>query len=136
MIKTLLLLPFFFSFIQVEPYQDKIRIGQYSYTTKRSKVLLKDEWYQCNWLTLYSTTGRVQCGTLLDAKRNDTVFVTGTYTVQGNKFITRNYYHYRHAHEPDSSVKVFIQNSKGELKLATYTYYYNGNAIDKLPTKL
>ena len=127
MTKTILILGFLsFLLCQAAPLQDGIRIGRFAYKTKRSTVFLKDESYNCKWLSLYSPDGAYQAGLLVEARRNDTIFVSGTYKIESDKFITKNYYHYRHPHEPDSSVRVFVQNSKGQLNLRSFIEYTNG----------
>ncbi|QHL87861.1 hypothetical protein GU926_10630 [Nibribacter ruber] len=116
------------------PLQDSIKIGKFTYKTKKAKVFLKDESYHCNWFSLYSQNGEHQAGLIIEAKRNDTLFVSGTYQIESNNFIAKNYYHFRHSHEPDSSVKTFVQNSKGKLELRSFIEFTDGvkNAI-KLP---
>ena len=64
---------------------------------------------------------------LVEAKRNDTLFVTGTYKIESNRFIVNNYYHHRHSHEPDSSQKIFVQDTKGKLKLSSFIEFADGN---------
>jgi hypothetical protein len=111
---------------QAAPLQDGIKIGNFTYTAKKSKVFLKDEFYDCKWLTLYSPSNEPQAGLLVEARRNDTLFVSGIYKIESNKFIVKNYYHHRHRHEPDSSVKTFVQNSKGRLELRSFIEFADG----------
>jgi hypothetical protein len=111
---------------QAAPLQDGIRIGKFMYKTKKSDVFLKDESYNCKWLSLYASDGEHQAGLLMEARRNDTLFVSGTYKIESNKFVTKNYYHYRHRHEPDSSVKTFVQNSNGKLEVRSFIEFSNG----------
>lgn len=111
---------------QATPLQDGIKIGKFTYKTKKSNVFLKDESYNCKWLSLYSSGGEHQAGLLFEARRNDTLFVSGTYMIESNKFITKNYYHFRNRHEPDSSVKIFVQNSKGKLDLRKFIEFTDG----------
>lgn len=127
MTKTLLILGFL-SFIvcQAAPLQEGVRIGRFSYKTKKSNVFLKDESYNCKWFSLYAPGGEHQAGLLVEATRNDTLFVSGTYRIESSKFITKNYYHYRHRHEPDSSVKTFVQNSAGKLVLQSFIEFTDG----------
>jgi len=127
MTKTLLTLAFF-SFIvcQATPLQGGIRIGKFTYTTKKSNLFLKDESYNCKWLSLYASSGEHQAGLLVEARRNDTLFVSGTYKIESNKLIAKNYYHHRHRYEPDSSVRTFVQNSKGKLELRSYIKFTDG----------
>ncbi|WP_018479757.1 hypothetical protein [Pontibacter roseus] len=105
-----------------------IRIGKFAYKTKKSKVFLKDESYHCDWFSLYSPGDEHQAGLIVEAKRNDTLFVSGTYKIEPNEFIVTNYYHYRHSHEPDSSVKIFAQHAGGKLKLSSFIEYTDGIA--------
>jgi len=129
MLRTLLLSLLATGFIQATHLQDEtIKIGKFSYKAKKSEVFLKDESYTCKWLSLYSFRGEHQAGLLLEGKRNDTLFVSGTYRVDSNRFITRNYYHYRHSFEPDSSIKVFVQNVRGKLELQSFVEYLDGKA--------
>ena len=129
MYKTLLIFGFLsFSFYSATLLQDGIRIGKFTYKTKKSKVFLKDESYHCNWFSLYSPSGEHQAGLLVEAKRNDTLFVSGTYKIVANKFIVNNYYHHRHSHEPDSSVKIFVQNARGKLEVSSFIEYADGIA--------
>ena len=111
---------------QATPLQESIRIGKFAYKTKKSIVFLKDESYNWKWLSLYSPDCEHQAGLLVEARRNDTLFVSGTYKIESNKFITKNYYYYRHRHEPDSSVRTFVQNSKGKLNLRSFIEYTDG----------
>lgn len=126
--KALLILVFLsFGLCSAALLQDGIiRIGKFTYKAKKSQLFLKDESYHCNWLSLYSPDGKHQAGLLVEARRNDTLFVSGTYKVEANKFITKNYYHHRHSHEPDSSVKVFVQNAKGKLELRSFNEFADG----------
>ena len=124
---TLLILGFlWFTVCQAIPLQDSIRIGKFTYKTKKAKVFLKDESYHCKWFSLYSQSGEHQAGLLVEARRNDTLFISGTYKIDSNKIIAKNYYHYRHRHEPDSSVKTFVQNSKGKLELRAFIEFTGG----------
>ncbi|AMM51742.1 hypothetical protein TH61_11915 [Rufibacter sp. DG15C] len=119
---------------QATPLQESIRIGKFTYKTKKDGIFLKDESYHCKTFTLYSQSGEPQAGLIIEAMRNDTLFVSGTYQIESSKFIAKNYYHYRYSHEPDSSVKTFVQNSKGKLELRSFIEFTGGvkNAI-KLP---
>lgn len=94
---------------------DIIRIGKFTYTTKKSTEFLKGESYNCKWLSLFSKNGEHQAGLIVEAIRNDTLFVSGTYRIESNRFIVKNYYHFRHQHEPDSSIKIFVQDTRGKL---------------------
>ena len=124
---TLLILAFLSLIVcQVTPLQDGIRIGKFNYKIKKSNVFLKDESYDCKWLSLYTPNGEHQAGLLVEARRNDTLFVSGTYEVEFNKFIAKNYYQHRHRHEPDSSVKIFVQNTKGKLELRSFIEFTDG----------
>lgn len=133
--KTLSILGFlWFAVCQATPLQDSIRIGKFTYKTKKVKIFLKDESYHCDWFSLYSKSGEHQAGLLMEARRNDTLFVSGTYQIETNKFIAKNYYHYRHRHEPDSSVTTFVQNSKGKLELRSIIEFTGGvKNVIKLP---
>ena len=126
--KTLLILGLLlFVFCSATLLQDDIiRIGKYTYRTKKSTVFLKDESYHCKWMSLYSLNGEHQAGLLVEARRNDTLFVSGNYRIESNKFITKNYYHHRQSHEPDSAVKVFVQNAKGKLELRSFNEFTDG----------
>jgi len=128
--KTLLLFGVsLFSICSATSLQEEIiRIGKFSYKSKKSTVFLKDESYNCNWFSLYSLSGEHQAGLLVEAKRNDTLFVSGTYKIESNKFIVNNYYHHRHDHEPDSSVKIFVQNARGKLEVSSFIEYTDGIA--------
>lgn len=111
---------------QAKPLQDGISIGKYVYKTKKTMVFLKDESYNCKWLSLYAPGGAHQAGLLVEARRNDTLFVSGTYKIDANKLITKNYYHHPHRHEPDSSIRTFVQNSKGKLTLRSFVEFTGG----------
>ena len=128
--RTLLIISFLaLGFVQAIKLPDEIiKIGKVSYKVKKETVISKDEWYTCKWLSLYSSAGQHQAGLIMEGRRNDTLFVSGTYKVDSNQFITKNYYHYRPRHEPDSSIKVFVQNSKGKLELKSFIKYFDGIA--------
>jgi hypothetical protein len=127
MTKTLSIIGFLsFMVCQATPLQDGLRIGKFTYKTKRTDVFLKDESYNCKWLSLYTSGYEHQAGLLVEARRNDTLFVSGIYKIESNKFIVKNYYHYRHRNEPDSSVKTFVQNSKGKLNLRSFIEFADG----------
>lgn len=64
----------------------------------------------------------------MEARRDDTLFVSGTYQIESNRVTTKNYYHHRQRHEPDSAVTVFVQNARGELKLSSCIEYTDGEA--------
>lgn len=105
-----------------------IRIGKFTYEIKKSKTFLKDESYHCAWFSLYSQRGEHQAGLLVEARRNDTLFVSGTYRIESNKFIVNNYYHHRHRHEPDSSIKIFVQTARGKLEVRSFIEFTDGIA--------
>jgi hypothetical protein len=133
MIKILALFSFlFFAFLPANGGEDEIRIGQFIYKTKRTKVFLKDEGYNAVFYSLYTLNGVHQAGVLLEAKRNDSLFISGNYSVGSNKFITRNYYHIKQWYDPDSSMKVFVQNAKGKLELTSFVEYHDGKVINQL----
>lgn len=133
MIKALLFTGFFcFGFIPATPFQEGIQIGKFTYKTKRASVFLKDESYNATFFSLYTLNGVHQAGVLLKAKRNDRLFISGNYSIDANKFITRNYYHIKQWYDPDSSMKVFVQDAKGKLELKTFVAYHDGVVINKL----
>ncbi|GAA4319985.1 hypothetical protein [Flaviaesturariibacter amylovorans] len=106
----------------------RIRIGQYTYAVKKSKGYLKDEWYRCSYLTFHGKRDELQAGILMEARRNDSIFVTGVYEARKDRLLLRNYYHYPHQHEPDSSVRVFVQEAGGRLRLRLFTEFRDGVA--------
>jgi hypothetical protein len=111
---------------QATSLQDDIRIGNYTYKIKRTENFLKDESYNCKWLSVLTPDDEPQAGLLVEARRNDTLFVSGIYKIDSNKFIVKNYYHHRHRHEPDSTIKTFVQNRKGKLELRSFIEFTDG----------
>jgi hypothetical protein len=111
---------------------NQIRIGKFTYRLKKEYVFLKDDGLHSTFQSVYTLKGSHQAGFIIEAKKNDSIFIKGNYTISGNKLTTREYYHFNQSYRPDSVIKTFTQQSNGTLKLKSYLEYKAGQATERL----
>jgi hypothetical protein len=122
------------SFFNVrQSFLKKINIGKYSYSIYRESCYLHDNRWNVEYFVVYKTGARrTLCSAFLDAKRNDSVFISGSYVVCSNRLeFIEHYYYNKIANSTDSIKKTFYPDKTGKLILKQSIIFTDKQKITK-----
>lgn len=101
------------------------------------RLFLKDEKLFAVYKNYLDTKGNFQFGHILEAKRNDSLFITGKLKIdKDGKIVCTENYNYGNLFLKDSIQRIYRINKKNKTELKEYKEFYQGLLIkDFLPDK-
>ncbi len=112
-------------------FLERVSLGQFSYNIYKEDKYLHDDNFNATFYTVYKVKSNIiQCSGFKQAGRNDSIFINGTYKVDGKKLIFTEYHYFKkHDNFSDTLIKVFYSDKRsGKLLLTESIIYKNGKS--------
>jgi len=107
--------------------QKGVTINGYHYFPIKKEVFLKEDQLMVVTLQYLNKSKEFMFGFDLSQKRNDTIFETGSFRVDGNLIYTTEKYFF--TENKDSAIGVFKQLKNGKLIFIHLSKYKNGQRV-------
>lgn len=108
---------------------EKISISNFNYQVFKKSSPPKGDKIKTELYVLYGLGNKGSCSSVMLSTKNDSVIVSGNYTVFNDHIVFKEYY-YKKNNKIDSISKVYYINIHGEFVLYKYTKYFEGKALN------
>jgi hypothetical protein len=112
-------------------YLGNIVIRKFQYSIYQETIYSHDDNWKADYFTVYlKGSNKRLCSSYFLAKRSDTIFINGNYTLYKDKLeFTQRFYHKLNNNSADSIKTVFTPNKNGDLVLVKTEEYKDGKSF-------